>query len=115
VGPNQTVAVGPNETVVLTSGDFALMRKFVEYARATKGMRAIVISRALTDTLGKVDDRTDEELAAEPETLDDWDTVGVVYVNEWRTLVRQHGVCGVLNAVQKSGRHWRGSLIRGSP
>ncbi len=86
------------------TGDCARMLRMVEYARATRGMRAIVVSRSLTDALGKMDERTDEEIAQEPEAMgDEWETVAVLPLDVWAALVRSVGVAGVLEVAARDG------------
>jgi hypothetical protein len=67
-------------------------------------MRAIVVSRSLTDALGKMDERTDEEIAQEPEAMgDEWETVAVLPLDVWAALVRSVGVAGVLEVAARDG------------
>ncbi len=97
-------------------GDMTRFMRFSEFVLATKGMRAIVVSRSLTDVLGKVDARSDEELAQEPEVLGDgWELVAVITVQEWRDLVWEHGVGTILDAVVRCGKGWRADLPRAGP
>jgi hypothetical protein len=94
------------------TGDLARAFRFAEYARATRGMRAVVVSRSLTAALGKVSDKTDEELANEPETLDDWQTVAVIPLDTWLPLMRVVGVADVLDAAVHGGAPRLRELMR---
>ena len=94
---------------VESSGDLALMMRMAEFARATKGMRAIVVSRSLTQILGDVlDERTDQELADEVEELgDQWETVFTVSSEAWAAAVRRVGTVALLNAARAGERSCR--------
>ncbi len=101
------------------TGDCARMLRMVEYARATRGMRAITVSRSLTDALGKMDERTDEEIAQDPEAMgDEWETVAVLPLDVWAMLVRSVGVAGVLEVAARDGTDGLRRLVkraRGTP
>jgi hypothetical protein len=98
------------------SGDMTRFMRFAGFVKATRGMRAIVVSRSLTDLLGKVDERSDEELAQEPEVLEeDWELVAVITVQEWRALVWEYGAGTILDAVVRCGKGWRADLARAGP
>jgi hypothetical protein len=94
------------------TGDCARMLRMVEYARATRGMRAIVVSRSLTDALGKMDERTDEEIAQDVEAMgDEWETVAVVPLDVWAALVWSVGVAGVLEVAARDGTAGMSKLL----
>jgi hypothetical protein len=94
------------------TGDCARMLRVVEYARATRGMRAITVSRGLTDALGKMDERTDEEIAQDPEAMgDEWETVAVLTLDVWASLVRSVGVAGILEVAARDGTAGMSALL----
>lgn len=87
---------------VEVTGDLGAMMRMADFARATRGMRAIVVSRSLTQILGDVlDERTDQELADEVEELgDEWETVLTVSGEAWAHAVRAFGTVALLNAAR---------------
>ena len=74
--------------VAADEGDEWARRRFVDYAEATKGRRAITWSRDLRDVLGMADEKTDEELLAEVDALDEMvgEPVLTMTNDEWRAL-----------------------------
>lgn len=91
-------------TAVEQDGDFTLFDKFCEYARAVHGMRAIVVSRAFAKAMNAVvDQRTDAELANEPEQMDGWVQVGYIADGAWRVLVRRYGIARLLEIAARAG------------
>lgn len=99
------------------TGDIGLMLRMAEFAKAVRGMRAIVVSRSFKKAMdATVDDRTDDELAADPEALGEgWVTAGFLATGAWLHLARTVGVGAVLEAASRHGTRGLASLLDGTP
>lgn len=94
-------SISPLQLVQLVAGgdyDPALEALLVDFARAMKGARTILVSRSLREALGAPDERTDEELAAEAEDVRDWPIVAEFSPTAWALIVREVGVAGAMRA-----------------
>lgn len=95
-------------------GDIGPMLRMSEYATAVKGMRSIVVSRSFAQAMAApVDERTDEDIADESETMEgDWKTVARLSSGSWLTLTRTYGVARILSTAAQSGNRGVIRLLR---
>lgn len=76
----------------------------IDYARAMKGSQTIIVSKGVKKALGITEERSDEELAAEPEDgVATWEVVAEFTPGSWTAIVRAVGIGGVLRAAAGMG------------
>ncbi len=83
---------------VRDEGDKQAAARFVEFAGAFKGQRQLFWSRGLKDRL-KVDEKTDEQIAAEQQ--EEADLITLMTNDEWRAVYRQKKEAEFLSICEK--------------
>jgi hypothetical protein len=87
------------------NGDEWSIRKFIEYSEAIEGKRAVTWSPGLKRALlGKEDDRTDEEIAADDSTMPEQIHIGDLEQEQYQTLFRHNRLPDFIRYVADSAR-----------
>lgn len=84
------------------NGDEWSIRKFIEYAKAIEGKRAVTWSPGLKKALGVTSDRTDEEIAADDSLMPEQIHVGELEQEQYQTLFRHNRLPDFIRYVAES-------------
>lgn len=86
------------------NGDEWAIRKFIEYSTAIEGKRAVTWSPGLKKALAVLDDRTDEEIAADDAVMPEQIHVGDLLQEQYQTLFRHNRLPDFIRYVADSAR-----------
>lgn len=86
------------------NGDEWAIRKFIEYSTAIEGKRAVTWSPGLKKALAVLDDRTDEEIAADDSVMPEQIHVGDLHQEQYQTLFRHNRLPDFIRYVADSAR-----------
>lgn len=86
------------------NGDEWAIRKFIEYSTAIEGKRAVTWSPGLKKALAVLDDRTDEEIAADDSVMPEQIHVGDLHKEQYQTLFRHNRLPDFIRYVADSAR-----------
>lgn len=86
------------------NGDEWAIRKFIEYSSAIEGKRAVTWSPGLKKALAVLDDRTDEEIAADDAVMPEQIHVGDLHQEQYQTLFRHNRLPDFIRYVADSAR-----------
>ena len=86
------------------NGDEWAIRKFIEYSTAIEGKRAVTWSPGLKKALAVLDDRTDEEIAADDAVMPEQIHVGDLHQEQYQTLFRHNRLPDFIRYVADSAR-----------
>lgn len=86
------------------NGDEWAIRKFIEYSTAIEGKRAVTWSPGLKKALAVLDDRTDEEIAADDSVMPEQIHVGDLLQEQYQTLFRHNRLPDFIRYVADSAR-----------